>query len=171
MKQSVTDLKALTVASMLLSVSEYLKVDLSMFDNTMKTSTSSLSDEMKTFYSDMLIDNAWPELVHDQFGQKVPIPKGRGKTVEFRKYTPLAKATTALTEGVTPSGQALTVTVLTATVAQYGGYIELSDMLMLTAIDNNLVQATELLGHQAGETLDTIVRNVINAGTNVSIAA
>lgn len=151
-------------------VALYLAIDLAMFNNTQTTGTSSLSDEMKTFYSDMLIDNAYPELVHDQFGQKVPIPKGKGKIIEFRKYTPLAKATTALSEGVTPSGQALTVTVLTATVAQYGGYVELSDMLMMTAIDNNLVQATELLGHQAGETLDTITRNVINAGTNVQYA-
>lgn len=31
--------------------------------------------------------------------------------------------------------------VITATVAQYGGFIELSDMLLLSAIDNNLVQA------------------------------
>ena len=51
-------------------------------------------------------------------------------------------------------------------VAQYGGYITLSDMLMLTAIDNNLVQATKLLGAQAGATLDTITREVLNGGTN-----
>ena len=54
-----------------------------------------------------------------------------------------------------------------ATVAQYGGYITLSDVLLLTAIDNNLVQATKLLGAQAGSTLDTITREVLNGGTNV----
>jgi N4-gp56 family major capsid protein len=153
-------------------VAEFLKVDLSMFNNTQTTilaatGTNDLSYEMKTYYSDYLIDNAWPELVHDQFGQKRPIPKNGGKIIEFRKYSPLAKATTPLTEGTTPSGQALNVTVVTATIAQYGGYVELSDLLMMTAIDNNLVEATKLLGHQAGETLDTITRNVINAGTNV----
>jgi N4-gp56 family major capsid protein len=57
-----------------------------------------------------------------------------------------------------------------ATVAQYGGYITLSDVLLLTAIDNNLVQATKLLGAQAGATLDTITREVLNGGTNVIYA-
>lgn len=38
---------------------------------------------------------------------------------------------------------------------------------MLTAVDNNLVQATKLLGGQAGRTLDTITREVLSGGTNV----
>ena len=59
------------------------------------------------------------------------------------------------------------VTKLEATVKQYGGYVTVTDVLQLTAIDNNIVEATELIGDQAGETLDTITRDVINAGTNV----
>lgn len=129
-----------------------------------------LSAEMKTFYSDTLIDMAEPKLVHDQFGQKQSIPKGKGKTIEFRKYDPLPKALTPLTEGVTPDGQKLNVGTVTAEVKQYGGYIELSDILQLAAIDNNLVQATKLLGGQAGRTLDTIVREVLSGGTNVQYA-
>ena len=138
--------------------------------NTQTTGTGTLSDEMKVYYSDYLIDNAVPKLVHDQFGQKHPIPKNGGKTIEFRKYSPLPKLLTPLTEGVTPDGQSLTVTTLEATVAQYGGYITLSDVLLLTAIDNNMVQATKLLGNQAGATLDTITREVLNGGTNVVYA-
>lgn len=151
-----------------------ININLRLFDNTNTTTQTGagqdLSPEMKTFYSDYLIDNAVPKLVHDQFGQKHPIPKNGGKTIEFRKYSPLPKALTPLTEGVTPSGNKLNVTTITATVQQYGDYIELSDMLLLTAIDNNLVQATKLLGNQAGETLDTITREVLNGGTNVQYA-
>ena len=138
--------------------------------NTNVTSSEGLSKEMKTYYSDYLIDNAIPKLVHDQFGQKHPIPKNGGKTIEFRKYSPLPKLTTPLQEGVTPNGQSLNMSTVEATVAQYGGYITLSDMLLLTAIDNNLVQATKLLGAQAGATLDTITREVLNGGTNVIFA-
>ncbi len=146
-------------------------INLQLFaENTNTTASAGLSDEMKTYYSDYLIDNAVPKLVHDQFGQKHPIPKNGGKTIEFRKYSPLPKLLTPLTEGVTPDGQSLTVTTLEATVAQYGGYITLSDVLLLTAIDNNLVQATKLLGNQAGATLDTITREVLNGGTNVVYA-
>ena len=138
--------------------------------NTNVTTDSGLSEEMKTFYSDYLIDQAGPKLVHDQFGQKHPIPKNGGKVIEFRKYDPLPKALTVLTEGVTPDGQKLTMSTLKSEVRQYGSYITLSDVLLLTAIDNNLVQATKLLGKQAGETLDTITREVLNGGTNVQYA-
>ena len=127
---------------------------------------NNLSHEMKTYYSDYLIDNAIPKLVHDQFGQKHPIPKNGGKTIQFRKYDPLPKLTTALEEGKTPDGQSLNTSIIEATVEQFGGYVTLSDMLLLTAIDNNLVQATKLLGAQAGATLDTITREVLNGGTN-----
>jgi len=146
--------------------------DLQMFANmnTHTTATESLSPEMKTYYSDYLIDNAVPKLVHDQFGQKHPIPKNGGKTIEFRKYSPLPKLLTPLTEGVTPDGQSLTVTTIEATVDQYGGYVTISDVLQLTAIDNNMVQATKLLGNQAGASLDTITREVLNGGTNVVYA-
>ena len=149
-----------------------LPVNLALFGegNTNTTASEGLSDEMKTYYSDYLIDMAEPELVHDQFGQKQPIPKNGGKTIQFRKYSPLPKLTTPLEEGKTPDGQSLNVSVIEATVAQYGGYIELSDMLILTAIDNNLVQATKLLGGQAGRTLDTITREVLAGGTNVQFA-
>ena len=148
-----------------------INIDLQLFAaNTQVTTQSSLSPEMKVFYSDYLIDNAVPKLVHDQFGQKHPIPKNGGKTIEFRKYSPLPKMLTPLTEGVTPDGQTLTVSTIEATVAQYGGYITLSDVLLLTAIDNNMVQATKLLGNQAGATLDTITREVLNGGTNVVYA-
>lgn len=148
-----------------------LAVNLCLFaGNTNVTTDGGLSDEMKTYYSDYLIDLAEPELVHDQFGQKHPIPKNGGKTIEFRKYDSLPKALTPLTEGVTPDGQKLTMGTITATVAQYGGYVELSDVLLLTAIDNNLLQATRVLASQAGRTLDTITREVLNGGTNVQYA-
>ena len=152
------------------------KFDLKRFDLNVQTTlkntvgSNDLSPEMKTFYDKTLLKFAKANLVHDQFAQKRNIPKGGGKTIEFRKYSQLPKALTALTEGVTPDGQNLNVTAVTATVAQYGGYITLSDVLLLTAIDNNLVEAIELLGDQAGRTLDTITREVLVGGTNVLYA-
>jgi len=126
-----------------------------------------LSAEMRTYYSDYLIDNAEPYLVHDLFAQKHRIPTGGGKTISFRKYDPLPKRTTPIVEGITPDGQDFHVSVVEATVSQYGGYIELTDLLIMTAVDNNLCMATKLLGAQAGRTLDTISREVLSGGTNV----
>lgn len=131
------------------------------------TEGAGLSAEMKTYYADYLIDNAEPALVHDRFAQKHAIPHGNGKSIQFRKYDPLPKITSPIAEGVTPTGQTINMGTVNATVAQYGGYVELTDLLLMTAIDNNLCMATKLLGSQAGRTLDTISREVLVGGTNV----
>lgn len=134
------------------------------------TNETTLSSDMRTYYKDYLCDNANENLVHDQFGQKHPIPQGNGKTIEFRKYSPLPKATKPLAEGITPDGQDLKVTTVSSTVSQYGGWVGIPDMLKTTTLDNNMVQATEILGDQAGRTLDTVTREVLNGGTNVMYA-
>ena len=152
-----------------------LKLDLQMFatastQNQNATSASGMSAEMKTFYEKRLIDQAEPALVHDQFGDPYPIPANGGKNIEFRKYDSLPKATTPLTEGVTPDGQTMNVSTVTAEVRQSGGWVPITDTLQLTAIDNNIVQATKIIASQAGRTLDTIVRDVLAGGTNVIYA-
>lgn len=147
------------------------KIHLQLFGTeTQTTELAALSDEMKTYYEKRLIDNAEPNLVHDQFGDKYPIPANNGKTIEFRKYSPLPKAMQAITEGVTPDGSNLSVTAVTASISQYGNWVQLSDMLQMAAIDRNVEQATKLLGAQAGRTLDTITREELNGGTNVLYA-
>ena len=146
-----------------------MNINLQLFANELQTTLlSGLSAEMKTFYDMTLIDEATSNLVHDQFGQKRPIPANGGKTIEFRKFAPLAKATTPLTEGVTPDGKSLAVSTITASVNQYGDYITQSDVLELTSLDNTILEATKLLGRQAGVTLDTVVRDVLQSGTNVT---
>ena len=152
-----------------------MKLNLQMFatastQNQNTTGASGMSAEMKTFYEKRLIDQAEPALVHDQFGDPYPIPANGGKNIEFRKYDSLPKATTPLTEGVTPDGQTMNVSTVTAEVKQYGGWVPITDTLQLTAIDNNIVQATKIIASQAGRTLDTIVRDVLAGGTNVIYA-
>lgn len=169
MLQTIRDIKQA------LNMAQLMSINLQLFSDVTNATTSAssgnnLSAEMKTFYDKMLIQLVGPQLYHDQFGQNKPIPKNSGKTIEFRKYDNLPKATTPLTEGVTPDGQALNVSTITATVAQYGGFVRLTDMLMLSAIDNNVVEATKKIADQAARTLDTITREVLNGGTAVQYA-
>lgn len=139
--------------------------------NTQTTTTNNkgnnLTPEMKSYYDRALIRFATPKLVHAQFGQKKPIPQGSGKTIEFRKFSPLPKAMVPLLEGVTPKGNSLNVTTVESTVEQYGDYVTLSDMLTLSAVDSVVSETQAVLGDQAGRTLDTVIREKINAGTNV----
>ena len=145
------------------------KINLQLFAelNTNTTASSGLSVENKEYYDKNLIREAQPNLIHDQFGQERDIPKGNGKKVEFRKFASLPKAMTPLTEGVTPDGKSLNVTAIEAEVSQYGDYVTLSDMLDLTAIDPVVLETVKVVGNQAGLTLDTITRNVLQSGTNV----
>lgn len=138
--------------------------------NQNTTGDAGMTVEMKEFYEKTLITTVEPKLIFDQFGDKYPIPKNGGKVIEFRKYDSLPKNTTPLVEGVTPDGTKMNVTNIKAEVKQYGDYITLTDVLELTAIDNNVVQATKLSGSQAGRTLDTITRDIICGGTNVMFA-
>ena len=153
------------------------KLNLQLFaelNTNVTTATASgndLSPEMKTFYDKVLLREAQANLVHDQFGQKRNIPKNGGKNIEFRKFDSLPKAMTPLTEGVTPDGNKLNVTTVNATVEQFGDYIVQSDVLELTSIDNTIVEATRILGNQAGLTLDAIVRNKITANASAYYSA
>lgn len=149
---------------------KYINLQLFADMNTQLTTSAGMTDEMKTYYSDYLIDLVEPELVHDQFAQKHPIPKNGGKTIEFRQWDTLPEMTAPITEGVTPDGQSLSMSTIEATVEQYGGYVTISDMLDLTAIDPVLVQATKAIASQAGRSLDTITREVLNGGTVVQYA-
>ena len=144
--------------------------NIQLFAETPLNSTTTMTPEMKTFYEKRLIDQAEPRLVHDQFADYYPVPQNGGKTIEFRKYDSLPKASTPLTEGVTPDGQALNVTTITSDLHQYGGWTPLTDVLQMTAIDNNVVQATRVLASQAGRTMDSITRDVLAGGTNVIYA-
>ncbi|WP_034333265.1 N4-gp56 family major capsid protein [Bacillus sp. J37] len=138
--------------------------------NTQVTTQASLSPEMQTYYDKKLLARLVPNFVHMQFGQKKPIPKNGGKKIQFRKFSNLAAATTPLTEGVTPAGNNLSVSEIFATVEQYGDYIEVSDVLDMTAIDPILDESTDVLGDQASDTLDIVSREILVSGTNVQYA-
>lgn len=135
------------------------------------TGSAGLSPEMKTFYDRLLLKRTLPELLFAKFGQKKEIPKNGGKIIEFRKWAGLAVAKTPLTEGTLyPNLKDLTVTAITATIAQYGDAVGFSDLVLTTTIDDFLVEATEIQGEQSAETIDEVIRDVVVAGTNVAYA-
>ena len=144
--------------------------DLQVFAQENTQTTGGLSAEMKTYYGMELLDNAKPQLVHNQFAATKPLPTGGGKTVEWRKFGSFDKALTPLTEGVTPDGSGISVSYITKELAQYGDYTTVSDMLDLTAIDDVVLEITDRHGANMGLTLDTVTRNEIQQGKQVLYA-
>ena len=139
---------------------------------TMTTATSGLAPTMQTYYDRKMLEYAKTQFVYATYAQKRSIPKNNGKEVQFRRwnlFTPNATQQ-ALTEGVTPNAQSLSMTEIKATVAQYGAFVEVSDFLDLTAIDNVISDSSELLGEQLGNVLDMIVRDVMHTTTNIQYA-
>lgn len=136
-----------------------------------QTGLAQVPPGVAAFYDRNLLERAQPNDVHGRFGQKRPISQKNGNQIKFRRYSQLSAATTPLTEGVTPSGSQLAVTDITATLAQYGDYIQLSDMVSMTNQDPVVTEATDVLGDQAGTTIDQIRRDVLVAGTNVAYAS
>lgn len=134
------------------------------------TTSSTLSVEIKQFYDMTLLDRAQPNLLHLQFGQRRPLPRNSGKSLEFRRFNSLPEATSTLTEGAASNQQNVSVTNVVASIAQYGSYVQFTDFLVTTALDNYLAETAELLGEQAGSSIDIVTRNIITAGTNVRYA-
>lgn len=134
----------------------------------MNNGTNVIPAEVNNFYNRTLIMAGRPFLVHTRWAQIRDIPANAGTTIaKFRKYGLLGKVTTPLQEGVTPSGNTLSVTDVTVEVFQYGDYIKVTDKVDFTSQDAVLTETADLLGEQMGESIDAIVRDIINAGTNV----
>ena len=125
------------------------------------------------FYDKNLLMRAVPYFVHDKYGQAKSLPSKSSETVKFRRYSNLAAATTPLTEGVTPAGSQLAVTDITAKVVQYGDFVTLTDKIQMHVEDNVVMEATDILGDQAGLTLDTVWRDAIvpNLANAITVAA
>ncbi len=136
--------------------------------NVQTTSSETLSEGMQRYYDTELLENAKEELFFNQFGKVQTLPEGNGKKVQWRKFDTFGKALRPLEEGVTPDGNSMTMKTVEAEVEQYGDYTTVSDMLDMTAVDDVILSCTEEHGAQAGLTLDTLTRNELCKGTNVS---
>jgi len=126
----------------------------------------------------------------EKFGQVYPLPTNSTQTAKFRRYFLMGAtgaagpdngagtngagqpfyiplALTPLVEGVTPAGSMLANQDYTVTLAQYGDYVTITDVIEDTHTDPVLQQTTDILGEQAAVTVETLRFNVLKAGTNV----
>jgi len=107
------------------------------------------------------------KMILQKLGQAYPMPTKSGLIAKFRRFEALSLATTALVEGVTPSGQKPTKTDYTATLEQFGDFIGYSDVIADTHEDPILQENASLMIQQAAETVETLIWNKVKAGTNV----
>lgn len=129
-----------------------------------------LSVQQRSFYSMVLLKRFLPNVCMIGEGRKDSIARRQGRTIEWRFLDSFPRATTPLTEGTPPSDTAQNWTKVTATIAQYGAWTKMSDLLIHQGIDPVWTEASEALGENAGQTVHTVLINVLAAGTNVRYA-
>lgn len=149
------------------------------------TSYGDISPAVAAYSVVRMLKRGMPYLHLEKFGQTYPLPTNSTQTAKFRRYflsgatgsagtgtgnfyVPVA--TTPLVEGVTPAGSKLANQDYTVTLAQYGDYVTITDVVEDTHTDPVLQQATDILGEQAAITVETLRYNVLKAGTNVFYA-
>ena len=146
------------------------------------TGYGDISPAVAAYSQVQMLKRGMPYLHAEKFGQPYVLPTNSTNTAKWRRYfltgatgsagtgtgdffTPVS--TTPLTEGVTPAGRKLANQDYTVTLAQYGDYVTITDVIQDTHTDNVLSQATDILGESAAITLETLRFNVLKAGTNV----
>lgn len=136
----------------------------------MSSTTATLSQQMQTYYDDLFISTAEHTLVHEEGAQMRPLPKSEGKIVYFNRYTPLTIISAALTEASNPSAVNLSSTNVSTTVSEFGSYTKISKLLSLTAVDSGMKGAVEIMGQNAGESRDQLVRDQALVGGTAQLA-
>lgn len=131
------------------------------------TSYGDISPRTAAYAEKELLKRGLPYLVLEKFGQAKALPEHSTKVIKFRRYNALPNTPTALTEGVTPTGQTLAVTDVTATLAQYGDKVTITDVILDTHEDATLNESVALLGEQAAQMIEKMRFGVLKAGTNV----
>ena len=130
-----------------------------------------LNELVRTIYSKQIQFAAQPVLKFDQFADvKTDLSGNPGIQITFFKYNNLT-AGTILVEGTAMNKQALSGSQVSIGVAEYGNAVSVSEMLIQTAFDNVMSSAANLLGFNYAILLDTLARNVLQAGAHTTIFA
>ncbi len=132
--------------------------------------TTALAADLQTYFARKLLIIAKKDLVFRNWALIEPLPANSSLTVSFTQYNKLPVVTGTLTQGVPPTSNTLSSAAITATVDQVGAFVELTDLAELTVKHPVVQQVMELLGAQAGESIDIRIQNVLLAGTTVQYA-
>jgi len=121
-----------------------------------------LTNAIVTLNEKRLLTRAQPRLIH---GRWASVAEYKGYNIyQMRRYAQLAANITALVEGTTPSETIVAnPTQVTITPAGYGSWMGFTDRHELTSYDPVIATMSDLLGDQAGLSVDTVIRNTMTA--------
>jgi N4-gp56 family major capsid protein len=118
---------------------------------------------MSIFYDKVFLERLKAMLRFGVGAYTRSIPANSGKTIIFNRMSLPTLATTALTEGTTPSSIALSTAQVTATINIYGSFTQTSEFFAETSIDEGLKEQVSVMGQHGAETVNQIVRGVMTS--------
>ena len=129
------------------------------------TTTSTLTQALKTYYDRQLLELAEPVMVADKLADHSrDIPQKDGKTVNFTRYVPLDKIVAATSEDANPDYVELQAFEFEKTVAKYANSIRLTEEIQLFSYCEPLDNAVQLLGVNMGESINYQYRKAMALG-------
>ena len=131
------------------------------------TTTTEVPAAVRTYYDRVTLMRALPKLVYSRVATRRPIKQRQGDTMIFRKFNALPTATAPLVEGVPPTGRQLSKTDISVKIQQWGDFMPVTDLVQVTIDNPVLNEISKLLGEQAAQTVDELLRDVVVAGTSV----
>lgn len=130
-----------------------------------------LTQTMQIFYDKVFLERAKTALVYDWGADTKNVPLNSGKTVYFTRFTPLALATTALSEAANPTAVDMTATTVSAVLSDFGSYTTVGSLYSMTSIEDGLTEHVSVHGQNAGETIDRLIRTELNTGATVMLVS
>lgn len=120
------------------------------------TTTSSFTAAAQTLYRKKALDFLRKNLYFHQSGLMEKFGRNQGQTISVYRIDNLSAATSALGEGTAPSEVQMTSTLFSATLAQYGNWVKVTDMLEVTGRSNVMEQFSRQLGYNGALSIDTL---------------
>lgn len=130
---------------------------------TNTSNSAGLAHLANVYYTKTGLDRLEKIFQFRQVCEENMLQRNVGKTIQWFRYSNFSANTTPTTEGQVGTGVSMTSKILAATVSQYTAFMTISDLVNMTAIDSQVAAASSLLGYQAGLSVDTMTRNVIDS--------
>lgn len=126
--------------------------------------STSLSQEVKTYYEKVFLARAEYALVLKEGAQMRTHPVNEGRTVNFTRYNPLTIITDPLGEASNPITCPINASTVAMTLSEFGLTTTHARLQTTVSIDSGMKEKVDLVGQQMGETLNRLVRTELNSG-------
>lgn len=121
--------------------------------------TMNVSSLVPTYYDRRLLENLYKETMLYNYCEKKALPLHEGKTITFSNLSSdTGGLQTVLTEGTAPTPGDLSAVQRSAIIYQFGETKSTTDLLEMTAITDVVSGAADLMGVNAGYTLEAFIR-------------